>query len=74
MADPIEYLLQNILNPKLDATTLIVIILGVILFVLWTITYFFHNKTLQAFLFEFHGKLKHFIENRKTKSAEKGSL
>jgi len=68
MADPIEYLLQNILNPKLDATTLMVIILGVILFILWTITYFFHNKTLQTFLFDIHKKLKQFIENKKSRS------
>jgi|GEM_PF-4608439 len=65
MADPIEYLLQNILDPKLDATTVMVVIIGLVLFILWTITNFFRNKKLQTTLYDIHEKVKIFIEKKR---------
>jgi hypothetical protein len=67
MADPIEYLLQNIVNPKLDVVTLMVVIVGLILFILGIITNFFNNKKLQTILFDIQEKIKIFIENKKIK-------
>jgi hypothetical protein len=67
MADPVEYLLQNIVNPKLDVVTLMVVIVGLILFILWIITNFFNNKKLQTILFDIQEKIKIFIENKKIK-------
>jgi hypothetical protein len=68
MADPIEYLLQNIVNPKLDIVTLMVVIVGLILFILGIITNFFNNKKLQTILFDIQEKIKIFIENKKIKA------
>lgn len=68
MADPVEYLLQNIVNPKLDVVTLMVVIVGLILFILGIITNFFNNKKLQAILFDIQEKIKIFIENKKIKA------
>ena len=68
MADPIEYLLQNIVNPKLDVVTLMVVIVGLILFILGIITNFFNNKKLQTILFNIQEKIKIFIENKKIKA------
>ncbi|MCX6671547.1 MAG: hypothetical protein NTX92_06480 [Euryarchaeota archaeon] len=68
MADPVEYLLQNIVNPKLDVVTLMVVIVGLILFILGIITNFFNNKKLQTILFDIQEKIKIFIENKKIKA------
>ena len=68
MADPIEYLLQNIVNPKFDVVTLMVVIVGLILFILGIITNFFNNKKLQIILFNIQEKIKIFIENKKIKA------
>ncbi len=68
MADPIEYLLQNIVKPELDVTMLMVIIVGMVLFVLWIITNFFNNKKLQTILFDIHEKISIFIENKRIKT------
>jgi hypothetical protein len=68
MADPIEYLLQNIVNPKFDVVTLMVVIVGLILFILGIITNFFNNKKLQTILFNIQEKIKIFIENKKIKA------
>ena len=68
MADPIEYLLQNIVKPELDMTMLMVIIVGMVLFVLWMITNFFNNKKLQTVLFDIHEKISIFIENKSIKA------
>jgi hypothetical protein len=71
MTDPVEYLLQNIVNPKLDAVTLMVVVIGIILFILGIITNFFNNKKLQAILFDIQEKIKIFIENKKIKDVTK---
>ena len=68
MADPIEYLLQNIVKLELDATMLMVIIVGMVLFVLWIITNFLNNKKLQTILFDIHEKINIFIENKRIKT------
>ncbi len=68
MADPIEYLLQNIVKLELDVTMLMVIIVGMVLFVLWMITNFFNNKKLQTVLFDIHEKINIFIENKRIKA------
>jgi hypothetical protein len=66
MVDPIEYLLQTIINPKLDSTSVMVSIVGVVLFILWTITIFFKNKMIQSILFDLHESLMRFMEKKKT--------
>ena len=71
MTDPVEYLLQNIVNPKLDAVTLMVVVIGIILFILGVITNFFNNKKLQVILFDIQEKIKIFIENKKIKDVTK---
>jgi hypothetical protein len=69
MVDPIEYLLQKILNPELNIITIMIAVLGIILFVLWTITNFFNNKRLQLILFDIHDKLRTFIDKKNIHSA-----
>lgn len=68
MADPIGYLLQNILNPKLDVIILMVMIIGLILSILWIVTNFINNEKLQTILFDIHEKINIFIENKRIKS------
>ena len=68
MADPIEYLLQNIVNPKLDVVTSMVVIVGLILFILGIITNFLNNKKLQTQLLDIQEKIKIFIEKKKTQA------
>lgn len=66
MVEPIGYLLQTILDPKLDPTSVMVSIVGVVLFILWTITIFFKNKTVLSMLFDVHENLMRFMEQKKT--------
>jgi hypothetical protein len=67
MADPIEYLLQNVVNPKFDVIMAMVMILGVILVILWIITNFINDKKLQTVLDDIEEKIKTFIEKKRTK-------
>ena len=69
MADPIEYLLQNIVNPKLDAIMLIVMVIGVVLSILVIITNFISYKKLQTQLFNIQEKIKILIENKRIKAS-----
>jgi hypothetical protein len=68
MADPIEYLIQNILKPELDVTTVMIMAIGLILIILWMITDFIKNKKLQTVLFNIHQNLKTFMEKNRTKA------
>lgn len=68
MVDPIEYLLQNVPNPKFDPIMLVVMTLGVILSVLVIITNFISNKKFQTRLFDMEEKINTFIENKRNKT------
>jgi hypothetical protein len=56
MTDPIGYLVQNIVNPKLDAVILMIVPIGVILLILIMTMDFFGNKKLEAYLLDIHSK------------------
>ena len=71
MADPIGYLLQYTVNPKLDAIMSMVMIIGLNLFILMIITDFLGNKKLQTQLLDIQEKIKIFIENKKIKDVTK---
>ncbi len=65
MVDPIEYLLQNVANPKFDVVVLAIMIIGVVLSVLVMITNFIRNKKFQMQLFDIEEKIKIFIEKNR---------
>jgi uncharacterized membrane protein len=68
MADPIGYLVQNIVHPKFDVMILMVAIIGLVLCVFEIITNFFKNKKLRTIFFDIQEKIKKFIDNRKIKA------
>ena len=68
MVDPIEVLIQNIVDPKLDTLTIMIAVIGTVLFFLWMITNFLRNKRLQIILFTIHEKIRMFIETKKIKT------
>jgi len=68
MVDPIEYLVQNVVNPKFDGIMAMVMIIGVILVILWIITNFINDKKLQTILEDIQGKIKIFMEKKRTKA------
>ncbi|MCX6661141.1 MAG: hypothetical protein NTY91_01155 [Euryarchaeota archaeon] len=68
MADPIGYLLQYTVNPKLDAIMSMVMIIGLTLIILMIITDFLGNKKLQTQLLDIQEKIKIFIEKKRTQA------
>ena len=68
MADPIGYLLQYTVNPKLDAIMSMVMIIGLTLIILIIITDFLGNKKLQTQLLDIQEKIKIFIEKKRTQA------
>ena len=68
MVDPIEVLIQNIVDPKLDTAAIMITVIGTVLFFLWMITNFLRNKSLQTLLFTIHEKIRMFIETKKIKT------
>jgi len=68
MVDPIEVLIQNIVDPKLDTAAIMITVIGTVLFFLWMITNFLRNKSLQTLLFTIHEKIRLFIETKKIKT------
>jgi hypothetical protein len=65
MTDPIGYLVQNIVNPKLDAVILMIVPIGVILLILIMTMDFFGNKKLEAYLLDIQEKFQIFIEKKR---------
>jgi hypothetical protein len=65
MTDPIGYLVQNIVNPKLDAVILMIVPIGVILLILIMTMDFFGNKKLEAHLLDIQEKFQIFIEKKR---------
>ena len=68
MVDPIGYLLQYTVNPKLDAIMSMVMIIGLTLIILMIITDFLGNKKLQTQLLDIQEKIKIFIEKKRTQA------